>query len=252
MPPAGEPPHILILGGTGEAYALAEALAERADLRVTSSLAGATAEPRLPAGVHRIGGFGGTEGLARYLEEQDVALVVDASHPFASQISAQAAAATAATSCLYRRLERPPWTPVRGDRWHPVPSIEAGLRVLRQIGAERVFAAMGTRLMDELAGAPITFVLRGIERPQHLPLNVTWRFGRGPFSVADERALLEEQVIDAVFCRNSGGEGARAKLDAARALGLPVVMQERPAAPDSASIADIESAQALIDQLFQG
>lgn len=225
---AAGPLHVLILGGTSEGYDLAAALAGREDVRVTSSLAGVTTTPRLPAGVHRIGGFGGIEGLHRWLEAEAVALVVDASHPFAGKISHQARAAAALAGCRCLRLERPGWQAAPGDRWHRVADLNAGLDRLAALGAERVFAALGARAVPALGRAAAHFVVRGIEPPAVVPANVTWLEGRGPFDLASERRLLREQRIEALLCRDSGGTGARAKLDAARALGLPVVLLERP------------------------
>ncbi len=252
MPPAGEPPHVLILGGTGEGYALAAALAERPGVRATSSLAGVTSAPRLPAGVHRIGGFGGVAGLQSWLETERVGLVVDASHPFATRISATAVAAAEAAGCRYLRLERPGWRAGPGDRWQRVGDLAAALRALAGLDARRVFAAVGARAVPALADAPFAFVVRGIEAPAALPANVTWLSGRGPFTPEAERALLVEQRIDVVLSRDSGGDGARAKLDAARALGLPVVLLERPPRGTGEAVADVAGAVAVVDRLVSG
>ncbi len=259
MPPVGEPPHVLILGGTEEGYALAQALAARPGLRVTSSLAGATTTPRLPAGRHRIGGFGGSAGLGDWLLAEAVTTLVDASHPFALRITAQARAAAAAAGCHYLRLKRPPWRAGPGDNWHIVASLAEGLDQLTRSNAQRVLAALGPRVVPDLAGRPQRFVLRGIERPASLPANVDWLGARGPFTVADEEALLTAQAIDTLICRNSGGDPGRAKLDAARSLGLAVVLIARPepaappaspdgAAPDVAS--GVDDALRAIDRLL--
>jgi precorrin-6A/cobalt-precorrin-6A reductase len=249
MPKAGERRHVLILGGTTEAYALATALAERDDCRVTTSLAGVTTEPRLPAGVVRIGGFGGSGGLADWLAAASVALVVDASHPFASRITRNARDAAAAVGCRYLRLERPPWQPGPGDRWHRVADLDAALATLERLGARRVFAALGARAVPALAAASAEFVVRGIEPPAALPANVSWLAGRGPFAVEAERRLLVEQRIDALLCRDSGGAGARAKLDAARSLALPVVLLARPAAAGGETVSDVAAAVAVVDRM---
>jgi precorrin-6A/cobalt-precorrin-6A reductase len=251
MPPAGEPPHVLILGGTEEGYALALALADRADLRVTSSLAGATSAPRLPAGVHRIGGFGGVEGLRDWLLAERFVLLVDASHPFATRITEAARQAAALAGCRRLRLERPGWREEPGDRWHRVGNLSDTLARLQALGARRVFAALGARAVPALAAAPIQFVVRGIEPPAVLPGNVTWRAGRGPFALADELTLLREARIDALLCRDSGGEGARAKLDAARELGLAVVLIERPAPSPDPTVPTVDAALATIAQLIR-
>lgn len=251
MPRAGETPHLLILGGTEEAYALAEALAGRTDLAVTSSLAGATSDPRLPAGVHRIGGFGGVEGLRAWLEAGWVALVVDASHPFALQMSRQAREAAALAGCRYLRLERPAWQPEPGDRWHSAADLPTAIEALRKLGAKRVFAALGARAVPQLAGVGMRFVVRGIEPPAELPESVVWTSGRGPFTLAMERRLLEADGIDAVLCRNSGGAGAAAKLAAARELGLPVVLIERPAGERGRAVTDKNQALAEVERLLR-
>ncbi len=246
-----ERPHILLLGGTGEAYALAGILVDRKDLRLTTSLAGATARPRMPAGTHRIGGFGGAAGLEAWLAKEEVALVLDASHPFASRISLQARAAAEATGIPCLRLERPPWRAGPGDDWRHVLDLDTGLEALAGM-ARLVLAAVGTRAVGRLAGAPFDFVVRGIDPPSSLPRNVTFIRDRGPFALEDERRLLETRRIDAVLCRNSGGEGARAKLDAARERGLPVVMIERPQAMPADAVPDVASALRVLDQRFLG
>ena len=252
MPEAGKKPHLLILGGAEEAYVLAEALVGRDDLRVTSSLAGATSDPRLPAGAHRIGGFGGVEGLRAWLVAERVALIVDASHPFALRITAQAHEAAMAVGCRYLRLERPAWRPEAGDRWHHVADLQAAIKQLRQIKAKRVFAALGARAMPQLEGVAMQFVVRGIEPPAALPENVAWLSARGPFTVADERRLLEAHGIDTVLCRNSGGEQGRAKLDAARALGLAVVLIERHVAAASNEVGGVPEVLAAAEELVGG
>lgn len=244
-------PHLLVLGGTEEAYALASTLAGRDDLRLTTSLAGATKQPRHPAGAHRIGGFGGEAGLAAWLARERVTLLLDASHPFAGRIRAQARAAAAAAGIPCLRLERPPWRPGPGDVWRPVADLDAGLAALEPLG-RRVLAAIGTRALDRLAEAPMDFVVRGVDSPPHVPANVTFVEGRGPFGLESERRLLEAHGIDAVLCRNSGGHGARAKLDAARERGLPVVMIERPNAAALDAVPDVASALLALDQRFFG
>jgi precorrin-6A/cobalt-precorrin-6A reductase len=243
---AGERRHVLILGGTSEGYALATRLAGRDDLRITSSLAGVTTRPRLPAGVHRIGGFGGLAGLRAWLSAEAVMLVVDASHPFAQAISENAREAARLAGCRYLRLQRPGWQALPGDRWQRVADLEAGLRVLQQLGAGRVFAALGARAVPALAASARQFVVRGIEPPSLLPGNVTWLPARGPFAVEAEQLLLATHRIDALLCRDSGGDGARAKLDAARALDLPVVLLERPGPLVGEAVADVPAALAVV------
>jgi len=255
MPGAGEAvPHLLILGGTEEAYALATALATGAagcgELRVTSSLAGLTTAPRLPAGVVRLGGFGGAEGLEAWLLAHDVALVVDATHPFATRISRQAAAAATATGRRYLRLERPGWQAEAGDRWHRAADLRTALQRLEELGARRVFAALGARAVPALAGSSMRFVVRGIEPPTDLPANVAWASGRGPFALADELRLLAAERIDTLLARDSGGKGAKAKLLAARQLGLPAVLIDRPPPPPGTTVPNVAAALEAVQQLL--
>lgn len=254
MSPAGEPapPHVLIIGGTEEAYALAAALAGRRDLRLTSSLAGATPHPRLPAGVVRVGGFGGVAGLAGWLAAEKVALLVDASHPFATRITAQAQAAAGTAGCRYLRLARPGWQAVPGDRWQRVPDLAAALLVLERLAREPVFAAVGTRAVPRLAASPLRFLVRGIGRPASLSANVEWILGRGPFALAEERRLFATHGIRALLTRDSGGSGAAAKLVAARELALPVVLIDRPAAAaEAATVPDVADALAAVERLLR-
>jgi precorrin-6A/cobalt-precorrin-6A reductase len=168
------------------------------------------------------------------------------------RISEAALAAAEAAGCRHLRLERPGWREAFGDRWQRVADLPAALRALAGLGARRVFAALGARAVPALAASPIAFVVRGIEPPAAMPANVTWLAGRGPFMPEDERALLAEHRIDAVLCRDSGGEGARAKLDAARQLGLPVVLIERPPHARGEAVADVTAAVAVVDRLVSG
>ena len=176
--------------------------------------------------------------------------MVDASHPFALQMSRQAREAAAHVGCRYLRLERPAWRPGPGDRWHPAADLPAAIEALRQLGAKRVFAALGARAVPRLVDAGMRFVVRGIEPPAELPDSVVWTSGRGPFTLATERRLLEAHGIDAVLCRNSGGTGAAAKLAAARELGLPVVLIERPPGERDPAVTDVEQALVEVERLL--
>lgn len=225
---------LLIVGGSGEAYRLAERCAGRPGLRVISSLAGVTRQPRRPAGELRLGGFGGPAGLRRYLAAQRVDWVIDASHPFAQTISASVAEACAAAGVALLRLCRPPWQEQPGDRWTVVPDLAAAAAALPRLG-RRVLLAGGGRGLAPLARGPaarLFYLLRLIEPPvEPPPMPCRLLLMRGPFSVADELALLREQRIDVVLAKNSGGAASYGKIAAARQLGLPVVMLARPAAP---------------------
>ncbi|WKE68552.1 cobalt-precorrin-6A reductase [Streptomyces sp. WP-1] len=234
--PPPQPPrrHVLVLGGTTEARSLAAALAAHpAGLRVTTSLAGRTARPEAPAGEIRTGGFGGAEGLAEWLRAHRVDALVDATHPFAASITANAARATAATGVPMVVLRRPGWGPVPGDRWYDVPSLAAAAEALPGLG-DRVFLTTGRLGLAAFAHlAEQHFLVRSVERPDPpLPPHTEILLARGPFTVADERELLRAHRVDVLVTKDSGGEATAAKLTAARELGLPVVVVRRPPLPD--------------------
>jgi precorrin-6A/cobalt-precorrin-6A reductase len=238
--------HLLILGGTGEAAALAQAAQQRfgQTLAVTTSLAGRTANPALVAGEVRIGGFGGTEGLANYLGEHAVDLVIDATHPFAAQISAQAAEACAATRVPRLLLERPPWPRGPGDRWVEVADAAAAAALLPGLG-RRAFLTIGAR--DLAAFAPLRemhFVVRLIDPPRAaLPLaSCELLLGRGPFGLAEERHIVERYAIDVLVAKASGGQATEGKLIAARERELPVVMLRRPPATAGPRVDSVDAA----------
>ncbi|MCM2515457.1 cobalt-precorrin-6A reductase [Streptomyces griseoincarnatus] len=226
-------PHVLILGGTTEARRLAAALTARPGVRVTTSLAGRVSRPGALDGEVRVGGFGGPDGLAAWLREERVDAVVDATHPFAATITGNAAAATAAARVPLLVLRRPGWQPGRGDRWHPVPSLEAAAAVLPALG-RRVFLSTGRLGLAAFAGlTELSFVVRSVEPPEPpLPPHTHVLLARGPFTVADETALLREHRVDVLVTKDSGGAATSAKLAAARDLGLPVVVVRRPPLPE--------------------
>jgi precorrin-6A/cobalt-precorrin-6A reductase len=244
-----QPKRILLLGGTGDSRALAESLEGRPGVEVITSLAGRTEQPaRIPGGL-RIGGFGGVEALARYLREEGIDLLVDATHPFAARISANAAAACRQAGTPHLALVRPPWRQVPGDKWIMVPDAEAAAAKLRGL-AERVFIAVGKQELDAFAGLPgIWFLVRMIDAPRDkLPLeNCEVVLGRGPFDANGERALMLLHGIQAVVTKHSGGEATYAKIAVARKLGLPVVMIERPARAETETADSVNEALAWID-----
>ena len=222
-------PNLLILGGTVEATALCARLAEL-NARATLSLAGRVARPNRQPLPMRIGGFGGVEGLENYLAEHAITHVIDATHPFASQMSQNVIAACAATNVPHVAFTRPAWRPRPGDRWTCVPSISGAVRALDR-PALRVLLAVGRMHLDDFAPNPQHhYVLRLIDPPERKPPfpNATVTIERGPFTEAGDRALIEAHQIDIVVSKNSGGRGAVAKINAARALGLPVIMIDRP------------------------
>ena len=240
--------HLLILGGTGEAVALAQAAAAVPGLAVTSSLAGRTAAPRLPPGAMRRGGFGGADGLAEYLKCAMVDLLVDATHPFARNISQQARQAADAAGVPRLQLMRPAWQPVAGDHWISVPHLDAAAAALPAVGKRALITtgARGLAAFSSLEG--VMLVVRLIEAPD-APLPFTPHaivLGRGPFALDEERRLLHRYAIDVVVSKASGGAATSAKLDAAREAGIPMIMVERPPPEAGAHAATIEEALAWI------
>ena len=220
---------ILILGGTGEARRLAEALTKR-EVRVVSSLAGRVARPRLPVGEVRVGGFGGPEGLATWLRENDISAVVDATHPFAERIGTNAAEAAGLTKTPLLRLARPGWQPGPGDVWHWADDLAEAARMLPDLG-ERVFLTSGRQGLPAFAHLDdLWFLIRCVDPPAPpLPRRHELILARGPYEVAAERELLGR--VDVLVTKDSGGAQTSAKLTAARELNVPVLLIRRPARP---------------------
>lgn len=220
----------LILGGTTEATALAKLLAGHPSIAATVSLAGRTRNPVLPPLPTRIGGFGGAAGLADFLRDNAIDAVVDATHPFADQISANAAAACRETGVRLLVLTRRPWQAGEGDRWIPVADMAAAAEALRPLG-EGVFLTIGRQELAPFEAVPDKrYLIRAVDPPEPMPAlpHATLILDRGPFTLEGELALLRQHRIDALVSKNSGGRATDAKLEAARRLGLPVVMVERP------------------------
>jgi precorrin-6A/cobalt-precorrin-6A reductase len=242
---------ILILGGTGEARQLASRLAARADLAVTLSLAGRTASPAAQGVPVRIGGFGGAQGLADYLATERIDALVDATHPYAAVISANAARAAELSQTPLLALRRPPWLIVAGDQWIEVADVNGAVAALAG-PSRRVLLALGRNELAPFTRSPQHhYLVRSVD-PVDPPLAVphaVYVTGRGPFSEADDRALLEAHGIEVVVAKNSGGSATYGKIAAARVLGLPVVLLRRPALPDVAAVETVEAAVAWIDQL---
>lgn len=243
---------ILILGGTSEARHLAGKLAARADLSLTLSLAGRTESPVAQGVPVRSGGFGGAEGLAAYLRETRTDLLIDATHPYAAQISANAARAAHLTGVPILALRRPGWEPVDGDRWMMVDTVGDAVQGLGE-ASRRAFLALGRQEVAAFEVAPQHhYLIRSVDpvEPKLAVPDAAYLLARGPFREADERALLESHRIDVVVSKNSGGEATCGKIAAARALGIEVVMVRRPSLPDVRCAETVDELAALADHLL--
>ncbi len=236
---------LLLLGGTFEASELARRLASRRDIEATLSLAGRTSRPAPSPLPTRIGGFGGVEGLNRYLKENRIDAVIDATHPFAAQISANAVAACADLPLAV--LTRPPWLPAPGESWREVAD---AAEAAASLGAtpRRVLLTVGRLQAPAFRAAPQHhYVMRSIDAPDALPPSVEVVLARPPFALADELELMRSRRIDILVSKNSGGEATRAKIDAARRLALDVVMIRRPPPAGGTAPYEIDAALAWIE-----
>jgi precorrin-6A/cobalt-precorrin-6A reductase len=224
---------ILLLGGTTEAGLMAQAIA-KAGLDGVYSYAGRTETPMGQPMHMRVGGFGGVEGLRAYLAAEAITHVIDATHPFAAQMSSNAVAACTAQAVPLIALERAPWTPGEGDRWKQVPDTPAAVAALAG-PPQRVFLAIGRQHVEAFAAQPQHhYLLRLVDAqagPLPLPLAEVV-VARGPFDVASDTALMQQHGTEILVAKNAGGKGAVAKIAAARALGLPVLMIDRPIIPE--------------------
>lgn len=243
---------ILILGGTGEGRELA-GLLHNAGIEVITSLAGRVAQPRLPVGEVRIGGFGqyasgdGVTGLTNWLRENNIRAVVDATHPFAATITHHAAEATRRAGVPLLRLRRPAWDPADfpgGDRWHHVASIEAAAQLVSQLtttgGRDRVLLTTGRQDASAFAGIDsASFLIRVVDAPTGpLPPQHEILRSRGPYDADSERQLLTDHHIDVLVTKNSGGALTRAKLDVAGRLDIDIVVVDRPTEPPIEVVVD--------------
>lgn len=226
---------VLLLGGTSEARALAARLHPR--VPVISSLAGRVPDPALPVGPVRVGGFGGPAGLRQWLVDNEIGAVVDATHPFAATITANAAGVCADLGLAHLVLHRPPWDP--GDAIL-VGSDQRAAEVVAEQGFSRVFLTTGRSGTAAFRDSTAWFLIRMVTEPDagNLPRHHRVLLSRGPYGYHDEAALLREHRIEALVTKNSGGGLTRAKLDAAAGLGVAVVMIYRPALPPGVRVVD--------------
>jgi precorrin-6A/cobalt-precorrin-6A reductase len=243
---------ILILGGTTEARQLAGKLAAHTDVSLTLSLAGRTENPVAQDVPTRTGGFGGADGLAAYLHQNQFDLLIDATHPYAAQISANAAEAAHKTGVPIVALRRPGWEPAERDRWTLVDTVAGAVQALGT-APRRVFLALGRQEVAAFEAAPQHhYLIRSVDpvEPRLAVPDATYLLARGPFQEAGERALLQEHRIDIVVSKNSGGEATYGKIAAARALGIEVVMIRRPALPDVTSAETVEALAAMVSHFL--
>ena len=226
---------VLLLGGPAEARALADLLHPKVD--IISSLAGRVPNPALPVGPVRIGGFGGVEGLRTWLTESGVTAVVDATHPFAATITAHAASACAELDMPYVVLNRPPWDPAGAT---VVATDTEAAAIIAAKGYSRVFLTTGRSGVAAFADSDAWFLIRVVTAPDVavLPPNHELVLSRGPYRYEDESELLRSRGIEVLVTKNSGGALTRAKLDAARALGVDVIVIERPSLPAGVQVVD--------------
>ncbi len=244
---------VLILGGTTEARALAAELALDARFSPIYSLAGRTAAPLLAGTCTRVGGFGGAEGLAAWLCKEDVAAVIDATHPYAARISFIAVTAAGECGLPLLRFHRPPWRRERDDDWRDVANAEGACAALGE-ARRSVFLAIGRNELAAFKRAPQhRYVVRAVDPPNavDMPALAEVILQRGPFALTDELSLLRERGIEVIVSKNSGGAAAHAKIVAARQLGIPVVMIARPELPDADECTDAEAALRWLDGLVE-
>ena len=244
---------VLILGGTGDAIALATKASQISNVEIITSLAGRTQTPTAIAGSVRVGGFGGVTGLSGYLRDRQIDYLIDATHPFATQMSHNAAIATHDVGIPYLMLVRPAWEKMPHDRWIEVESIEAAALALEQT-AKRVFLTIGRQQLAPFARLQfIWFLMRSIDPPSPdiaLPNGITV-LDRAPFTIEQEKKLIIGHAIDTIVSKNSGGNATYAKIIAARELEIPIIMVQRSPTPPVEQVADVEGAiDWLLDRLI--
>ncbi len=238
---------VLILGGTGEAHLLARELHKDGRFQVVTSLAGRTLSPAVPDGGLRVGGFGGAHGLQAFLVAHGIGILINATHPFASQISRNAVLAARAAKCRHYRLCRPPWSPVAGDVW--LDADDAGHAAQKLRSGTVAFVTLGQRHLSPFAARrDVRILARMIEAPaKALPDHITVIQDRPPFSLPHECRTLASHGINVLVSRNAGGHAVAAKLTAARDMGVPVIMIRRPVMEASADAVSANDMLTLLE-----
>ena len=248
---------ILLLGGSSEAFTLAQTLEQHPKFKVISSLAGRTSLPRKPVGTYRTGGFGGLDGLITYLQTNSIEAIIDATHPFATKMSQTAHQAAHKTKLPILHLWRPAWQKKTGDIWIEVDTMQEAATAL-QPNQTPAFLTIGRLELSPFLSRPdLSFLVRAIEPPkkseqknhptsqgQELdwPKNFTFIYAKGPFDYEQERELIQKHNIKTIVTKNSGGPAAYAKLEVARDLKLPVIMVNRPPKPNGQTVASPDEA----------
>lgn len=244
---------LLILGGTGDASALIKKATSIAGLNITLSLAGRTETARNSSQTNssiqtRIGGFGGIEGLIDYLQQNSIDLIIDATHPFAAQISHHGATAARTYGIPYLIIDRPQWEKKIGDNWLEVETIAAAAKILPNV-AKRVFLTIGRQELATFAHLQdIWFLMRAIDSPEPPIPRGEIILDRAPFALEKERKLLLKYKIEAIVSKNSGGDATYSKVFAARELGIPLIMIKRPSLPPADRVSSVEEALAWLDR----
>lgn len=241
-------PNLLILGGTSQASRFAEAVA-RDNINATLSYAGRVERVKPQPIASRTGGFGGADGLADYIIKQKITHLIDATHPFAAQISRNAIAAAEKAHIRVCALTRPAWQPQQGDKWHSVATIDEAVAWLDR-PAMRVMLAIGRQNLPAFEVMPQHhYLLRLVDPPASPPQFPHHHIviSRGPFDVESDLALIMNHQIEVIIAKNAGGDGASAKLEAARRRGVEVVMISRPVLPPRQEFTSIEAVMAWVE-----
>jgi len=244
------PKRILLIGGTEEAVTLNHKLADIGEISLITSLAGRTTTPATLKGHVASGGFGGRQGLVGFLIEHEISLVIDATHPFADQMTQAAFEVCMQLNIDYLRFQRPSWEMEFGDRWIEAKDVKDAASKLSKF--ERIFLSIGRQELAAFDGiADKYFLVRSIEAVDFAPAgsNVDFIQDRGPFTLDDEVRLMSFHKIDLLVSKNSGGDATYAKIAAARHLKIPVLMIHRPQLPDCRSYGTVEAVLSVIGKV---